>query len=718
MTVIPYSASLRADWDSFVRLSKNGTFLFERGYIDRSDTQWVDCSLMVYLGDYELDRGEKELPSEELVAVFPANWDEAERKIYSHSGLTYGGMVVKENITQLEALQCMQTILQYFERMYMAKTVVIKPIPNIYSSYPNGEEMYAIFRAGGRLCQRVVCSVIGMGNPLKMQSARTRLANKAIEGGVYIDRMIEGDWQCLEEFWELFEKMDHSTDDLTNCDTCADLRSLMENFPHEIKLYVARKDGRMLSGMVVYVTKKVAHVQYVANTEEGRELGAIDLLIRHLVNVRYKSIRYFDLGPTTNADGSVLNKAKLQLREDYGGRAVCYDGYEIRLEKQSLARMLESGKKEQDTRIPYLSLKAVTESFQPQLGEAVERIVSSGWYLLGENVKSFEKNFAQYIGTKHCIACANGLEALTLILRSYRRLKGWDEGDEVLVPANTYIASILAIVEAGLKPVLCEPELHTYLLDTRNLTEHLTSRTRAILPVHLYGAVCDMTAINDFARSHNLIVVEDCAQAHGAYWKDVRAGALGDAAGFSFYPGKNLGALGDAGCITTNDDQLATTLRTMANYGSQQKYVNEMVGMNSRMDEVQAAVLNIKLARLDADNQRRLALAERYVRNIQNPLITLPQLPSMLGQHVYHIFPIRCAHRDQLQQYLKQHGIDTLIHYPIPPHKQQAFAQWNSRRFPITERIHKEELSLPLSPILTDEQLDYICHVINKFNIE
>lgn len=718
MTIIPYSASLSDTWNAFVDSSKNGTFLFKREYIDRHDSELVDCSLLVYLGDYEQEEREHALPTEELVAVFPANWDEDDRKIYSHSGLTYGGMVVKENITQLEALQCMQTVLQYYERMYMARTVVIKPIPNIYSSYPNGEEMYSIFRAGGRLCQRVVCSVIGMGNPLKMQSARTRLANKAVESGVYIDRMIEGDWQCLEEFWQLFEKMDHSTDDQTNCSSCDDLRRLMETFPREIKLYVARKDGRMLSGMIVYVTKKVAHVQYVANSDEGREDGALDLLIRHLINVRYKSIRYFDLGPTTNADGRVLNKAKLQLREDYGGRAVCYDGYEIRLEKQSLDRMLESGKKEPDTRIPYLSLKAVTDSFQPQLGEAIERTMSSGWYLLGENVKKFEKNFAQYVGTRHCVACANGLEALVLILRSYRRLKGWQEGDEVLVPSNTYIASILAIVEAGLKPVLCEPEMQTYLLDTRGLTEHLTSRTCAILPVHLYGGACDMTAITDFARQHNLIVVEDCAQAHGALWKDKRVGAWSDAAGFSFYPGKNLGALGDAGCVTTNDDQLAATLRTMANYGSQQKYVNEMVGMNSRMDELQAAVLNVKLPRLDADNERRIELAERYCNGIQNPLVTLPQLPSMPGQHVYHVFAIRCAHRDQLQDYLKRKGIETLIHYPIPPHKQQAFEEWNSRRLPITERIHKEELSLPLSPVMTDEQIDYICRVINQFNID
>lgn len=717
MTIIPYSASLSETWDAFVESSKNGTFLFKRGYIDRHDSALVDCSLLIYQGDYEREEREHILPIEELVAVFPATWDENERKIYSHNGLTYGGMVVKESVSQTEALQCLQGVLQFYDRMYMAKSVVIKPIPNIYSSYPNGEEMYAIFRAGGRLCGRVVCSVIGMSNPLKMQSARTRLANKAIESGVYIDRMMEGDWQCLEEFWTIYEKMDHSTDDQSNCQTCNDLRSLMETFPREIKLYVARKDERILSGIIIYVTKKVAHVQYVANTQEGRELGALDLLIRHLVNVRYKSIRYFDLGSTTNADGTVQNTTKLQLREDYGGRAVCYDGYEIRLDKRTINAMLESDKPESDTRIPYLSLKAVTESFQPQLAEAMERTMQSGWYLLGENVKKFESDFARYVGTKHCIACANGLEALTLILRSYRRLKGWQEGDEVLVPANTYIASILAIVEAGLKPVLCEPELQTYLLDSQNLTEHLTSRTRAILPVHLYGAACNMTSITDFARSHNLVVVEDCAQAHGAMWKDKRVGAWSDAAGFSFYPGKNLGALGDAGCITTNDDELATTVRTMANYGSQQKYVNEMVGMNSRMDELQAAVLNVKLPRLDADNKRRLELAKRYVAQIQNPLITLPQLPSMPGQHVYHIFAIRCSHRDQLQEYLKKNGIETLIHYPIPPHKQHAFEEWNSRRLPVTERIHKEELSLPLSPILTDEQIDYICHVINLFNV-
>lgn len=732
MTIIPYSVIHRDAWNQFIRLAKNGTFILEREFVDHHSmsvhegsvqddaTQgelYADCSLLLVEGEVTADEREHALSADLIVAVFPANWDEAERKVYSHQGLTYGGLVVRDSITQQEVLQCYQMILNYYDRMFMARSVVVKPIPNIYCTYPNGEEAYAIFRAGGRLQQRMVSSVVAMTNPIRMQQQRSRLAKKAIENDVYVDRMMEGDWDCLEEFWTLFQAMEHSTDDVAICPTLEALKSLMLDFPREIKLYIARKEDRILSGVIVFATKKVAHVQYVANTPEGRETGALDLLMRHLIQERYKAIQYFDLGGVTSADGQVLNEAKLMLREDYGGRAVCYDCYEIRLDRKQINSMTTRSDQEKEKRIAYLNLKAVTDSFQPQLSDAIERVTSGGWYLLGENVKLFEKNFAAYIGVKHCIACANGLEALTLIMRSYRRMRGWQPGDEVLVPANTYIASILAIVEAGLTPVLCEPDKHSYLLDVKNLSEHLTSRTRAILPVHLYGRACDMTAIGQFARAHSLVVIEDAAQAHGARWNGVRVGATGDAAGFSFYPGKNLGALGDAGCVTTNDDELAATLRAMANYGSSEKYVNVMVGMNSRMDELQAAVLNVKLARLDEDNERRRVLAQRYLKGIDNPLVTLPEMPRPAEQHVFHVFAIRCAHRDALKDYLKQRQIETLIHYPIPPHKQLAFPEWNHRRLPITERIHQEELSLPLYPTMTEEQIDRICQAINLFNL-
>lgn len=737
MTIIPYSVTQREVWDSFIRSSNNGTFLMERGFIDHCFTSdfaenqsstddqtsiqqglMVDCSLLILEGEITPEEREQPLSLNRIIAVFPANWNEQERKVYSHKALTYGGLIVKESVKQLEVQKCYQMILRYYVRMYMARSLVVKPIPSIYCTYPNGEETYAIFRAGGKLTSKILSSVVSMNNPIRVQNMRQRMAKRAIENDVYVDRMLENDWDCLKEFWMLFEKMDHSTDDAAVSTSYESLQDLMTRFPREIKLYMARRNERMLCGIIVFTTKKVAHMQYVANTPEGRETGALDLLIRHLIGVRYKNITYFDLGGVTSADGRVLNEAKLNIREEYGGRAVCYDTFEIKLDRVNVEEMVERSERETDKRIPYLNLKALTESFQPQLDEAIDRTVHSGWYLLGENVKLFEKSYAAYVGTKHCIACSNGLDALTLTLRAYRHLCGWSDGDEVLVPANTYIASILAIVQAGLTPVLCEPEMSTYLLDARNLSEHLTSRTRALLPVHLYGRVCNMDTIMKFAKAHNLVVVEDAAQAHGAIWNGTRAGALGDAAGFSFYPGKNLGALGDAGCVTTNDDALADTIRALANYGSHQKYIHDFQGGNNRMDELQAAVLNIKLPRLDQDNERRRTIAQLYIEGIDNPLVTLPEMPRHADQHVFHIFAIRCAHRDLLQAYLKDKGIETLIHYPLPPHKQKAFAEWNMRRFPITERIHNEELSLPLNPTMTEEQVDRICQAINLFNVD
>ena len=365
--------------------------------------------------------------------------------------------------------------------------------------------------------------------------------------------------------------------------------------------------------------------------------------------------------------------------------------------------------------IKFLVIKHITDSFEPQLSEEVQRVVSSGWYLLGEEVAKFEKTFAAYCDNVHCIGVANGLDALTLILMAWREMYGWQEGDEVIVPANTYIASILSVTRAGLKPVLCEPNEGDALIDTSLIEQLITSRTRAIMAVHLYGQVCNMDAIRLLARQYGLKVMEDCAQAHGALYKGTRVGALSDASAFSFYPGKNLGALGDGGAVVTNDRQLARTVRTLANYGSREKYVNPYKGINSRLDEIQAAVLQVKLSRLDADNDRRRQIARRYIKQMTNPLVQTPCIHSWLG-HVFHLFTVRCERRDQLQTYLTEQGIQTLIHYPIPPHKQEAYKEWSHLSLPITERIHSQILSLPISPVMTDDEVQRVIEAVNKFN--
>lgn len=718
MTIIPYSINHRDVWNQFVKNSKNGTFLFDRDFMDYHSDRFVDCSLLIYEGvDYTAEEKERVLGMDGLKAVFPANWVEKSHEVHSHQGLTYGGLIVSEEITQMEVLALMQAVLLYYDRMFLARKVIIKPVPVMYSTYPNGEELYALFRAGARLTHRQVSTVVTLSNPLKMRTLRVRQAKKAIENDVYLDRMVEGDWECLQEYWDILTEVLQKYHDTKPVHSFEEIKLLMQRFPREIKLCVARKENRILAGVVVFVTRKVAHIQYIAANDEGKELGALDLIFRHLINDRYKAMTYLDFGVSTERGGKFLNQGLIFQKEGFGGRAVCYDCYTVTLDRKRLHAMLPSADGEEDTRIPYLNLKALNDSYQPALSDALEEVLKSGWFLQGNQVKNFEKSFAEYCGTKHCVGVANGLDALTLILRSYRILRGWHEGDEIIVPANTFIATILAIKEAGLTPVLCEPSISTYLMDANLLPGLLTERTRAVLCVHLYGRACNMTPIVDFAHEHNLLVIEDAAQAHGAYFGDKRVGALGDAAGFSFYPGKNLGALGDAGCVTTDDDELVATIRCMANYGSTQKYVNDMHGMNSRLDEMQAAVLSVKLNRLDADNAYRRKLASIYLAHIDNPLVTLPVPPKNEEQHVYHIFAIRCAHRDELKAFLLKKGIDTLIHYPIPPHLQKAFPDWNELRYPVTERIHNEELSLPLSPMLTEEQALRIAEVINEFNV-
>ena len=365
--------------------------------------------------------------------------------------------------------------------------------------------------------------------------------------------------------------------------------------------------------------------------------------------------------------------------------------------------------------IHFLNLKKINQPFEVAFQEKMKQFLEGGWYILGNEVKQFETDFAAYCGTRYCIGVGNGLDALVLIFKAYIQLGKLQKGDEVIVPANTYIASILAVLQADLIPVLVEPRLETYNINPEEIEAKITSKTKAILPVHLYGQLCEMKAINEIAQKYKLLVIEDAAQAHGSQFSEnERAGNLSNAAAFSFYPGKNLGALGDGGAITTNDDELANVLFSMRNYGSKVKYENEIIGVNSRLDELQAAFLNIKLKQLDSENEFRRSMAKRYLSEIKNDKIIMPTW-DLSQNHVFHLFVIRTADRLALQNYLKDNGIETMIHYPIPPHKQKALVNWSQLSFPITEKIHDEVLSIPLNSGLKASEIQHIITVLNKF---
>lgn len=395
--------------------------------------------------------------------------------------------------------------------------------------------------------------------------------------------------------------------------------------------------------------------------------------------------------------------------------------------------------------IKFLDLQKINAQYASELKEAASRVIDSGWYLLGNEVKNFEKHLAEYVGVKHAIGVANGLDALRLILKAYIEMGIMSEGDEVIVPANTYIASILAISDNRLVPVLVEPDINSYNLNITLIEKHITARTKAIMVVHLYGQVCWSEELESIARKYNLKVIEDNAQAIGANYSvqltvdsaqlnekqsslstinyqfsTKKTGSLGDAAGFSFYPGKNLGALGDAGAVTTNDDTLADMVRALGNYGSKQKYVNEYQGLNSRLDEIQAALLDVKLKYIDHENEYRRKIAQHYIDNIKNEHIILPTINCKLQtvnciNNVWHLFVIRSTNRDHLHQYLTDNGVQTLIHYPIPPHKQGAYKPMNNVTYPITEQIHNEVLSLPISPVMEWEEVERVVEVINNW---
>ena len=403
--------------------------------------------------------------------------------------------------------------------------------------------------------------------------------------------------------------------------------------------------------------------------------------------------------------------------------------------------------------IKFLDLQKVTSSFEPELSMAIERVVKSGWFLLGEETSSFENEYAAYTGSRHCIGTANGLDALRLILKAYIDIGVMREGDEIIVPANTFIATILAITDNRLKPVFVEPDIDTYNLDLSLIEQQITEKTRAIIVVHLYGQACWSGELNVIAKKYNLKIIEDNAQAAGAIIitqgseagsRDdqepvmKRTGSLGDAAGHSFYPGKNLGALGDGGAVTTDDDKLAAVVRSLANYGSSRKYVHNYKGLNSRLDEIQAAVLRLKLRRLDADNERRREIAEYYIKNIKHPGVILPKVnyaylrtddsnsivncitnrkTEMPLDHIWHLFVIRSSVRDKVQEFLAANGVQTLIHYPLPPHRQTALREFSHLDLPITEQISNEVLSLPISPVMQDEEAYVIADLLNNLQV-
>lgn len=687
MKIVQFTSQLTEEWDAFVGASKNGTFLLERRFMDYHSDHYSDCSLMLY-------------EDMQLVALFPANWDEEGRVVYSHQGLPYGGLVMGSEATEHQVLEMMQQILMWCMDYLQAERVIYKPIPYIYSDYASEEDLYALFRAGAKLQSRALSSVVAMRNPLRMRKQRVQGAKRAIENGLYIDRLTDGDWATLAAFWEMLTNMMQHSHEAAPMHSMEEVQLLMSRFPQHIKLFLVRREKEVMSGCLVYVTRHVAHIRYIAASDEGRELGALDLLFRHMLNERFKQIDYVDFGLSTQMGGQYLNEGMLFQKEGFGARAVCYDTYEIVLDSAVVSQMLPVEERG-DEPIRFHDLKRVNASFEPRLSESLLTVVRSGCYVRGAQVRNFEHHFAAYTGARHCILCGSAKEALTLILRACKQLNWWQDDSEVLIPANVCLDTILAVCEAGLRPVLCEPSSDDYLLDVRQLEGLVTARTVAVLPAHMYGCVCDMRTINAYAEEHHLLVIEDATQAHGAMQDDCHAGHLGHAAAFSFSPGANLSALGDAGCVTTDDDTLAELVRT-----------------NARADELQAAVLDVKLPRLDADNERRRWIARRYIEGIGNPLITLPVMPKDEREHVFNVFAIRTGYRTELMKRLKELGIQTSVHYPVPPHRQQALSELAGLSLPVTELIHREEVSLPVSPQMTDREVERVVEAVNVFNIE
>ena len=702
MDIVQYTLQQAEQWDLFVQESKNGTFLLERRFMDYHAERFKDCSLMIY-------------EDSKLVGLFPANWDEGAQMVCSHRGLTYGGLIYSSDATQMSVMQMLHAVFVWYMDYLQAQRLLYKAIPYIYSNCAAEEDLYALFRAGAQLKSRSVSSVVTQSNPLKMRKLRQRGAQKAIDAGLYVEKMADDDWDTLRRFMDLLTEVLWAHHHVAPVHTTEEMQLLMSRFPQQIKLFLAKKEGDIVAGCIVFRTKCVAHIQYIAAGEEGRKLGALDLLFRHLISEQFRQLPYVDFGISTENGGLYLNEGLIFQKEGFGARAICYDTYELELDRAVIGQMLPDNAPAAGE-IKFLDLKRINNSFEPRLSEDIVRVVRSGRYLQGSMVKTFEQRFADYVGTRHCVLCGSGLDALTLILRAYKLMFQWPDDAEVIVPANTFIASVLAVKEAGLVPVLCDPSLETYLITAASVEALVTEHTVAVMPVHLYGRVAPMTELMEMAERLHLMVIEDAAQAHGAVCRERKAGHLGHAAAFSFYPSKNLASLGDSGCVTTDDDRLAALVASLGNYGSSEKYIFEHAGINSRTDEIQAAVLSVKLSRLDADNERRVCIAARYLERIDNPLVVEPQMPKDVRQHVWYVFPVRTKYRSELQAWLSANKIETIIHYPIPPHRQEALPELHSLRFPVAEQISREVLSLPISPLMTDAEVDRVITAVNSFN--
>lgn len=718
MRIIPYSATYRETWDRFLEGTRNGTFLLGRDFLDYHDVVFDDCSVLVYAEEAMVDNADIPLGTDGLVALFPANWSAQEKRVYTHQALGYGGLLVNVDLKLHDVMEISQALFTYYANYLQAEEMVYAPLPFIFNEYPNGDELYSLFQAGAKLLRRTVNMVVPLKDQHRLPSLKNALARKAIERQMYISRLQEDDVETMEQYVSLLqdETAILSLSTFSRARSVEAIQGLIHSNSRFARYFMVKDPNGLQAGCMVLVTERVAYIRQLVCTEYGRQNGALELLLKHLTDDKFGGVKYLDMG--SSYKDHRLDNTLLHAKEGFGGKAVCYDTYVLRLDNLAIDKMSVRTPSSEDERLPYLDLKLLNDSFEPALSEAVAKTVSSGRYLLGENVRAFEQEFAQYCGAQHCVAVGNGLEALQLILMAYKEKEGWNDGDEVIVPANTFIASILAISKAGLTPVLCDPKTEDGLLNPALVPALITTRTRAIMAVHLYGKLCDMAALRSVADEHQLRLIEDSAQAHGAMTADGRrAGHLGDASGFSFYPGKNLGALGDAGAVVTDDDELARMVRMMANYGSEQKYVHDYAGINSRMDEVQASVLRVKLKRLDADNECRRALADYYRQEINNPLVSMLAKPKCGTEHVYHIFAIRCLERDALRKYLEQQGVETLIHYPIPPYRQKAYEGLAHQSLPVSELLHKEILSLPLSPMLTEAQLDKVVRAINAFNV-
>ena len=623
MEIQQYTNVMAAEWDAFVGKSKNGTFLLERQFMDYHSDRFTDCSLMVY-------------EDNELIGLFPANWDEGTHHVYSHQGLTYGGLILSSEVTQHQVLQMMQAIFLWYIDFLQARSLTYKPIPYIYSTCAAEEDLYALFRADAKLTARGVSSVVEMDNPLKLRKLRIRGAKKAIDAGFYIDKMSDEDWPVLKQYMDMLAEGLQKHHNLKPVHTFEEMQLLMTRFPQQIKLFLTRRDrNTIVAGCIVFITRRVAHFQYISSNDEGRKNGALDLLFRHLIYERFKNMAYIDFGISTENRGLYLNEGLIFQKEGFGARAVCYDAYVVELDRTVIEQMSPEVKAPVG-RVRFLDLKRINASFEPALSEAITRVVRSGWYLQGAAVHQFERHFAKYIGTRHCVLCGNGLEALTLILRAYKILKGWSDEAEVIVPANTFIASILAIKEAGLKPVLCEPSLDNYLINVKAAAKLVTEHTVAIMPVHLYGQIAPMSDINTLAAKHHLIVIEDAAQAHGATLEGRKAGHLGDAAGFSFYPGKNLGAPGFSAAVPEAAINLAIASQT----------ARELRSRGIRVITVRTTD--------EAHSREERTLFSRYFKpdayvSIHNDYI---DDPSITGTHAFYYYPWSMPLADSIHRHM------------------------------------------------------------------